>query len=167
MTNGSAAPAGLKLRSSVMDSDEGAVRRIVRSTGFFTEPEIEIAAELVRERLERGEASGYEFLFADSGTQAVGYTCWGEIPCTVGSYDLYWIAVDAARRGEGIGGWLLRLTEDRVREAGGRRIYIETSGRELYVPTQGFYLRQGYDLVAKLEEFYAAGDPKLVYAKAL
>ena len=157
--------ARLTLREEPRPDDEAAVRRVVESTGFFRPDEIEIAAELVRERLERGMASGYLFVFAEDQGQVVGYTCYGEIGCTLGSYDLYWIAVDDRLRGHGIGAWLLRETECRIRERGGRRVYIETSGQGLYAPTQGFYLRCGYELEARLEHFYEPGDAKLIYAK--
>ena len=34
----------------------------------------------------------------------IGYVCYGPIACTVGSFDLYWIAVDRRRaRGRGSG----------------------------------------------------------------
>jgi ribosomal protein S18 acetylase RimI-like enzyme len=159
----------MRLRDDVRPGDEAAVRRIVGSTGFFHAAEIEIAAELVRERQLRGLASGYRFLFAESvaDDRVVGYSCFGEIPCSIGSYDLYWIAVDATAQRHGLGRRLLAVTEDVVRALGGRRIYIETSGRAQYRPTQAFYERCGYRLEAELADFYAPGDPKLIYVRSL
>ena len=160
----------LRWRSEVRPSDPEAVRRVVASTNFFTAAEIEIAVELVVERLAKGLASGYRFVFAESTGAAgpvVGYSCFGEIPCTVGSYDLYWIAVDASAQRGGLGRRILEQSEREMRALAGRRVYIETSGRELYRPTQQFYLRCGYRLEAELADFYAAGDPKQIYVKAL
>jgi ribosomal protein S18 acetylase RimI-like enzyme len=162
-------PEAMRLRADVLPGDEAAVRRIVASTGFFHAGEIEIAAELVRERILRGLASGYRFLFAESvaAGNVVAYSCFGEIPCSVGSYDLYWIAVDAVAQRHGFGRRLLAATEDVVRGLGGRRLYIETSGRGLYRPTRAFYERCGYRLEAELADFYSPGDAKLIYVKAL
>jgi ribosomal protein S18 acetylase RimI-like enzyme len=161
----------LRLREEPRASDEAEIRRIVESTRFFRADEADVAAELVRERLQRGLESGYLFVFADPIDDAcgrlVGYTCYGEIACTLGSYDLYWIAVDDAYRGRHVGQWLLEETERRIAARGGRRVYIETSGSDLYAPTQGFYTRCGYVLEAKLEHFYTHGDPKLIYGKGL
>jgi ribosomal protein S18 acetylase RimI-like enzyme len=160
----------LRLREEPENVDIAAVRQMVESTGFFSADEVSIAVELVEARLARGLASGYRFLFAEpleGDDPAVAYTCYGEIPCTVGSYDLYWIAVRDAVRGRRIGHWLLAETEQRIRALHGRQIYIETSGRDLYASTQGFYARCGYELVARLDDFYADGDPKLVYTKRL
>ncbi len=158
-------------RNDPHDSDVGAIRRIVTSTGFFAPSEIEIAVELIEQWLNQGDASGYRFVFADAGNgesaRAVGYACFGEIPCTVGSYDLYWIAVDHAHRGGGLGRALVAEVERQVRELGGRRLYAETSGRDQYEPTRAFYRKTGFIEEARFEDFYAPGDAKVVYGKRI
>lgn len=155
------------LRSDVRPSDRDAVRAIVASTGFFSDAEVDVAVELVDERLARGAASGYEFLFAEREGRVVGYACHGEIPCTVGSHDLYWIAVREDVRGTGLGRLLLDEVERRIASAGGRMVIIETSTRAQYTPTRGFYERCGYDTAATIEDFYAPGDGKAVLVKRL
>jgi ribosomal protein S18 acetylase RimI-like enzyme len=177
-------PASVVLRDTVRPDDAQIVRDLVVSTGFFADHEVDVAVELVQERLSRGEASGYFFVFADlkapplprregagggfSGKeQTVGYVCYGPIACTVGSYDLYWLAVDQTLRNCGLGRILVKACEDRVAKMGGRRIYIETAGRELYKPTQAFYERCGYKAEAVLKDFYSPGDPKIIYSKAM
>jgi len=154
-------------RESIRYSDLDAVRDIVRSTGYFSEEEIDVACELVSERLLRGEKSGYHFLFVECSGQVTAYSCFGRIPGTACSYDLYWIAVRNDCRGQGIGKQLLEKTEKRVDQMGGCRIYIETSSRILYEPTRQFYLRCGYKTAAILDDFYAPGDHKIVYLKTL
>jgi GNAT superfamily N-acetyltransferase len=147
--------------------DCAAVRAIVASTGFFNPAEVGIAVELVEERLARGERSGYFFVFAEREDEVPGYACYGPIDGTEGSFDLYWIAVDHGRRGHGLGRALMRATERLVRAAGGRRIYAETSGRPQYEPTRRFYERLGFIAETRLRDFYAAGDDKVFYVKAL
>lgn len=154
-------------RTDARPSDAAAIRRIVRSSGFFRDDEIDVAVELVDERLARGEASGYHFLFAEVGDHVVGYTCFGPIACTVSSFDLFWIAVDESRRGTGLGRALLERTEAIIRSMGGTRVYIETSGKAQYDPTRGFYTRCGYGREAELADFYAPGDSKVIYSRAL
>ncbi|MDZ7371200.1 MAG: GNAT family N-acetyltransferase [candidate division KSB1 bacterium] len=154
-------------RRTVLPQDRESVREIVTSAGFFYPAEIPIAVELVNERLEKGEASGYHFIFAEIDGKTVGYACYGPIPCTMASWDLYWIAVHQKVRGQGIGKALLRECEAAVRNAGGRRLYIETSGRELYAPTRAFYLANGCILEATLKDFYAPGDDKCIFVKVL
>ena len=153
------------MRAEVTRQDSDVVREIVAATGFFSAAEVDVAVELVDERLSKGPASGYEFLFADVGGETIGYACYGPIACTVGSYDLYWLAVRPEYQGHGLGRLLMWATEDRIRAVGGRRVYIETSGREQYFPTRAFYERCGYRVEAMLADFYSPGDAKYVYCR--
>jgi GNAT superfamily N-acetyltransferase len=152
-------------REEVRPADAGAVRRLVEATGFFHPEEIDIAQELVDERLAKGEASGYLFLFAEEDGELVGYSCYGIIPLTVASWDLYWIAVHPSRQGTGLGRRLLAATEARIRDAGGGAAYAETSGRPQYEPTRAFYTRCGYDTAAVFPDFYGPDDAKHVFVK--
>src|SRR5262249_25583772 len=83
----------LSWRDSVKTADIERIRAIAEMTGVFTKAEIDIAAELVEERLSKGAASGYEFVLLESRGELMGYACYGLTPGTDASYDLYWIAV--------------------------------------------------------------------------
>lgn len=157
----------LDYRQEVRVSDCAQIRLIVTSTGVFSPDEVEVAVELAQERLQRGTASGYEFVFAEHCGQIIAYTCYGPIACTTASYDLYWIAVQAAFRGVGVGKQLLAHSENLIRSDGGQRLYVETSSRTDYHPTRTFYERCGYRLEALLNDFYAPGDSKIIYLKVL
>ncbi len=157
----------LTFRYEVVASDIRTVRLIVESTGFFHPPEVDVAVELVEERLQRGAASGYFFVFAERDGQPIGYSCYGPIACTISSFDVYWVAVHRDAQQLGLGMRLMSLTEDLIRDHGGRRIYVETSGQDKYLPTRCFYDRCGYIHAAELPEFYGAGDSKVIYLKVL
>ncbi len=155
------------LRTDVQKSDREIVRTLVHATGFFSDEEEAIAVELVEECLAKGAASGYAFLFAEQGGRALGYACYGRIPLTQASFDLYWIVVDPAAQGGGIGPRRLAAAARAVAEAGGTALYAETSSREQYAPTRRFYLASGYGVAGEFPDFYAPGDGKLVFAKRL
>lgn len=157
----------VSFRYDVASDDPGIVRRMIDATGFFHPYETEIAVELVDDRLAKGHASDYHFVFAEIDGQTCGYTCYGEIGCTEGSYDLYWIAVDPSQQRRGLGRLLLAESERLIAERNGRHVYIETSNRPLYLPTRGFYLGAGYDEAAVLKDFYAEADDKVIYVKRL
>lgn len=158
----------LGFRQEVRPADRDAVRRILESSNYFYPYEIQVATELVDERVNRGLVSGYYFIFADAGAgETVGFTCFGPIACTVSSYDLHWIAVHQAQRGRGPGALLLSETEKLVMALGGTRLYAETSGRALYEPTRKFYRKHGYAEDAVLRDFYGPGDDKVVFRKLL
>jgi D-alanine-D-alanine ligase len=164
-------------RREVVPGDRQAVRELLESSGYFYPEEVEVAVELVEERLARGDASGYQFLLAETGggepgegaagARVAGYSCFGPIPATRGGYDLYWIAVHEEFRRERLGTELLQRSEEIIRAQGGRRIYVETSGRAQYEPTRTFYRSRGYREEAALEDFYGPGDAKIIYLKEL
>jgi D-alanine-D-alanine ligase len=162
----SRAVASRDFRHDVAPSDADAVRRIVASTGFFSPAEVDVAVELIEDRLTKGDRSEYRFIFADSEGSPAGYVCYGPIACTIGSYDLYWIAVHDKHRGGGLGTKLMAEAQRVIAIEGGRRIYVETSSRPQYQPTREFYLKCGYRIEATLEDFYSQGDAKVILVKS-
>ena len=161
------ADAPITFRHHVLESDPALVRQLAESTGFFRPDEVDVAVELVEERLQKGEPSGYEFVFAESQGQAAGYACYGPIACTIGSFDLYWIVVGQAHQRRGIGQLLLEESECQIRRRSGRNVYVETSSRPQYAPTRAFYERCRYRIEATLENFYDVGDDKVILVKTL
>lgn len=160
-------PLPLEFIQNVTQADVEVIRRLAASTDFFTANEVEIAVELVEERIAKGTASGYEFILARQDGRVLGYTCFGPIPATQSVYDLYWIVVDADAQGQGIGRQLLKQTVEAVRALGGDWLYADTSSQEKYTPTRAFYRRQGFRKVAELEDFYRPGDNKVIFKKRL
>jgi len=108
----------------------------------------------------------YTALGADAEGRLVGWICWGPTPCTLGTYDLYWMAVDPAAQRSGIGTALLAEMERRVARRA-RLIVVETAGRADYAPTRRFYEARGYRPTARIPEFYAPEDDLVVYTKRL
>lgn len=160
-------PVKVILRSEVIPSDPFDVEQIIMSTGFFRPDEVPVAVELVAEGLEKGADSGYEYVFAMVDGLTVAYACFGLIPCTIYSYDLYWIATHEAYRGQGLGKTVLREVEKAIAALGGKSIYVETSYLPIYEPTRAFYLKNNYIEKARFEDFYNDGDDKVVYVKRL
>lgn len=157
----------IKFRYEVMPEDLEAIRRLAESTGFFYSDEVDVAEELVRERLAKGDNSGYYFVLAEYAGRLAGYSCYGPIACTASSFDVYWIVVDPDLQGRGIGRRLLMETERLVRAAKGERVYVETSQRPLYTSTREFYEKNSYKAQSLLENFYGPGDGKVTYCKIL
>ena len=165
MSGRSAKRSRVRTRTHPRHSDLRALRRLVESTGVFYPEEIEIAMELLEERLRRGARSGYEFIFADRAGELVGYCAWGAVPLTKGSYDLYWIATHPAFQGGGVGTLLLDEVERRLRQREARMLVVETSSRSDYTATRKFYETRGYNASATVTDFYAPGDHRVIYAK--
>ena len=155
------------LRQTVTTEDKQNVREILFSSGFFYDFEIDVAIELVEERLNTGLGCGYFFVFAEVEGRTVGYTCFNLVPCTKQSFDINWIGVHESMRGKGIGAVLLAETERIINDMDGNGVYLETSSRGKYIPTHHFYLKCGYIIEAQIKDFYDYGDDKLIFVKRL
>jgi ribosomal protein S18 acetylase RimI-like enzyme len=150
---------------------------ILEATGSFRDDEIAVALELFDEvfanqaRAPFDPGAGvesYEFIgaFTRDG-ELTGYACYGATPGTLGTYDLYWIAVHPEHQGAGGGSRLLDEVERRLREREARMLVVETSAKIDYESTRRFYERRGYGEYARISDFYAFGDDRVIYAKRL
>jgi ribosomal protein S18 acetylase RimI-like enzyme len=97
----------------------------------------------------------------------MGFACYGPTMGTDRTYDLYWIAVDRAAHGSGCGSALLSEVERRLEALHARMLVIETSSRSDYAATRTFYLRRGYVEAARVREFYAPQDDRIILTKRL
>jgi ribosomal protein S18 acetylase RimI-like enzyme len=149
-------------------ADRAPLGAILDATGAFSDEEVAVALELIDLGLAEPPSRDYLFLVAaDDDDRATGYACWGRVPFTDGVFDLYWIAVDPAAQGGGVGRRLMAEVEADVRERDGRLVLVETAGKPSYAATRAFYERIGYREVARIPDFYRDGDDKVIYGKTL
>jgi ribosomal protein S18 acetylase RimI-like enzyme len=145
-------------------ADRRRIEEITRAVRVFRDVEVPVALEVFD-----GAVAGspdYIALGATLDERLVGWICWGPTPCALGTYDLYWMAVDPAAQAAGIGTALLREMEGRL-AGSARLIVVETAGRPDYRPTRAFYEARGYRKAAVIPDFYAPGDDQVVYVKTL
>ncbi len=113
-----------------------------------------------------GETNAHRWIVFDDGdVRGVAYYVPEEM--TDGTWNVLMIAVDPPSHGRGIGSALMRFIETELAEQGERVLLVETSGLPEFERTRGFYDMLGYDREARIREFYAAGDDKIVFRKAL
>jgi ribosomal protein S18 acetylase RimI-like enzyme len=158
------AKQGMNIRKTV-DDDREAIMKAVVDTDFFRHNEVAIALEVLDASLKCGEDGEYQSYTAELDGIPVGWVCLGHTPCTVATYDIYWIVVSPSCQGKGVGKALMEHAEKLIAEAGGKVIVVETAGRAVYEPTRQFYLKLNYIEEARLKDFYAEGDDKVVYIK--
>jgi ribosomal protein S18 acetylase RimI-like enzyme len=156
----------LKIRPMSLE-DRPVLLGILENTPEFKTFEVDVAREVIDSYLAHGVISGYIIQVAEDNDGVAGYICYGETPCTVGSWSIYWIAVDRSRRAKGIGKTLSDTAETAIKEANGRLIFIETSSTPAYENTRRFYLKRGYEVIARIPDFYAPGDDKLILQRKL
>lgn len=144
-------------------ADRGELERITRATKVFKEYEIPVALEVFDAAIRPGQTD-YEGTAAVVEDRFVGWAAWGERPCTEGTWDLYWIAVDPALHGAGVGSTILEEVERRLRGRA-RLLVVETGGRPAYDATRAFYLAKGYEMAATIPDLYAPGDAQVILTK--
>jgi len=146
--------------------DKAPVLGLIRATEFFTAAEVGVAEELVDVYLDRPDQKDYSVMVVENDQGApAGYMTWGPTPLAEDAYDLYWMAVAPSDQGKGRGKELVRWLEAEVGRRNGRIIIIETSSQPKYHGTRQFYIDLGYKEVARIPDFYRAGDDRVIYAK--
>lgn len=164
---------GITIRPLRRD-DRASIQRILHETKVFLEAEVLCALELIDVYLNNSAQKDYWLACAvDVTDQPLGYVCYGPTPMTAGTYDLYWIAVDPAQHGRGAGSLLIKYVEQQVchpermacSTEPARLVVIETSSLPRYESARRLYRRHQYGEVARIPDFYADGDDRVLYTK--
>jgi ribosomal protein S18 acetylase RimI-like enzyme len=150
------------------NTDRDNIYNILVDTNNFNDDEIKIAMELIDVYINDEEQNDYE-IFVDENDDGVinGYVCIGPRPLTVGTYDLYWIAVNPNVQSRGIGSKLISHIENYLKDNGVRLILIETSGKLSYEKERKFYEKNLYGKLVEIKDFYNVGDSLVIYGKYL
>ena len=148
-------------------ADKPSIVKILGDTPEFKPSEVEVAEELIDSYIRDPVGSGYHILVAEVDSTVAGYICYGPTPLSEGTWDLYWEAVAQEERGQGIGSMLMESAEREIIRAKGRLAIIETSSTPAYEATRRFHIGHGYEIVARIPDFYASGDDKLILQKRL
>jgi len=156
----------VKIRPMV-NSDKPEVMKILHTTPEFNTADVNVAEELIDSYLNYGTNYGYYILVAEVDKIPTGYICYGRTPLTVGTWDIYWIAVSTNKQRRGVGRTLLTSAESIIKNNHGRLILIETSSKPEYGKTRLFYKNQGYEVISRIPDFYALGDDRLIFYKSL
>ena len=147
-------------------SDRPNIAQILAHIPSFDEADQVVALELIDIALNQPEQEDYLHIVAvEEKDQPVGYACYGPTPLTDRVFSLYWIAVEPAIAGQGIGTQILRAVEDRLISQKARMLLIETSSGPDYELTRRFYIKNGYPLVETLKDFYRDGEDRVIYGR--
>jgi ribosomal protein S18 acetylase RimI-like enzyme len=152
----------------MVQTDRSIIAGLIVSVDHFNQAEAECALELIDLYLNDPQQTDYQIIVAgDSGVQLHAYACWGPVPLTRGTYDLYWIATHPGSRGRGFGRALISYIENELRAKGGRLLVAETSAKKSYEGTVEFYRRLGFETASHIKDFYDVGDDRLIFVKRL
>ena len=150
---------------------------MLAETNSFRPNELRVAEEVFDDAIAKGPKGDYQSFVAEEKrntarrashtAQQVGWLCFGPTPCTVGTFDIYWVVVHPQCQNRGAGSFLMRYAERLIKKRSGRMIVVDTSGSPRYLSARRFYRRNGYHRSARLKNFYAPADDKIIYVKYL
>ena len=86
---------------------------------------------------------------------------------TDGTWNMRAIAVAPAHQGQGAGAAITADLEQRLKTMGARVLIVDTSCTDDFAQTRAFYSKNGYETEARIRDFWAAGDDKVIFRKAL
>jgi ribosomal protein S18 acetylase RimI-like enzyme len=86
---------------------------------------------------------------------------------TDGTWNMLALAVHPSMQGKGIGSAVVKHLETTLLERGQRVLIAETSGTQEFESTREFYRKNGFFEEARIRDFWAAGNDKIVFWKKL
>ena len=152
----------------LFEKDRARLLSLLIRTRAFTSAEIDVAMELIDIVLKDPIQKDYQVdCIVDDQDLVIGYICHGPTPMAQGTFDLYWIAVDPDFQEQGVGSKLLGFLEEGVKARGGRMILADTSTVPHYEKTKKFYVKNGFQEVAKIPDYYHPGNDRITFCRRL
>ncbi len=140
----------------------GKIKEIINSTELFPSELIDtMTADYFQEN------TNQEIWLTYNNPEPLGILYCAPERMTDGTYNALLLAIDKKHQGKGIGGALMHHLEQQLISDGHRLLLVETSGQADFEQTRQFYLKSGYEIVARIPEYYEAGDDKIVFFKIL
>lgn len=113
------------------------------------------------------QESGDLWLTAEVDGKAVGFCYALPEQLTEATWNMLAIAVLPDFQGDGIGAGLVGAMESAIEGSDGRVLIVDTSGTDEFAETRQFYLNNSYEQEARIRDFWADGDDKVIFRKAL
>jgi len=145
-------------------ADVDGVLELVNASGMFAPDDVEEIKSRLAMHFESQNGSLW-ITYEEQGLEGIAY-CVPE-PMTKGAWNLLMLLVRQDKQGQGHGAALVAHVTQLLTQAGGRLLLVETSGTEDFESAQRFYGKCGFAAVARIPDFYDAGDDKIIFTKSL
>lgn len=143
--------------------DLPALRDILDATALFTS---EMLPEFIAGFLSEDPSEDL-WLTCEKDGKAIGFCYAKPEEMTDGTWNMLAIAVMPAHQGTALGAALMRALETALKTQGARILIVDTSGTDDFALTRKFYQKNGYTQEARIRDFWAEGDDKIIFHKAL
>ena len=137
--------------------------RLVHGIGILEADEVDTFATMIAGTI-AGAMPGHRWFVLDGGALlGCAYAAPGEFQTDV--WDLWFIGLVPGARRTGGGRRLVIAVEEAARAAGARMLIVETGGAAKFAGARAFYLALGYHEEARVRDYYAPGDDKVIYRR--
>lgn len=143
--------------------DVPSIQRIVAVNDMFPP---DMVPGMLRDFLERADGCDDHWLTCVVDGRIAGFCYAAPEPLTDGTWNMLAIAVMPGSQRSGVGTALASAVETALRERG-RVLIADTSGSDAFASARRFYAKAGFVEEARIRDFWAAGDDKVVFWKAL
>jgi ribosomal protein S18 acetylase RimI-like enzyme len=144
-------------------SDIPALKTVLDQTGLFPS---EMLPDMISEFL-NDNRSNELWLTGEVNRDVVGFCYAVPEKLTEGTWNMLAIAVLPSQQANGVGGAIVAHLENYLRSQNHRVLIAETSGTMQFEQTRAFYRKCGYCEEARIRDFWAAGDDKIIFWKVL
>jgi ribosomal protein S18 acetylase RimI-like enzyme len=148
---------------STTQEDIPAIKKVLDETGLFPS---EALADMIQSYFSELETPDI-WLTCELEHQGIGFCYAMPETATDGTWNMLAIAVLPSLQGSGAGAAIVTTLEATLRATGNRVLIVDTSAGEVYAKARQFYRGIGYTEEARIREFWAAGDDKIVFWKSL
>lgn len=107
------------------------------------------------------------WLTCEANGKAVGFCYAVPEELAEGAWNELAIAILPTEQENGFGGAITKHLEAELKERGQRILIADTSSVDEFAQTREFYRKNGYSEEARIRDFWAAGDDKVVFWKSL
>ena len=143
-------------------NDVAALQRVLQVTDLFP-------PDLLPDMLSAGTGEDAIWLTCrrDEADEPIGFLYAVPERLAEGTWNMLAIAVLPEAQNGGAGRCLTEALEKRLRDRGARILLADTSGLADFEATRTFYRARGYEEEARVRDFWAEGDDKVTFRKAL
>lgn len=110
---------------------------------------------------------GARWYVAERHAAVIGFLFSEPEMLTDGTHNLRAMATEPDARAQGVGSALIHRLERDLAAAGQRVLLVETSSAPAFAETRRFYASRGFREEARIAEFWAAGEDKVIFWKAI
>jgi ribosomal protein S18 acetylase RimI-like enzyme len=148
-------------------SDSSSVTMLGIAAEMFMPEDAGFLNQMMLDYFEKNRAEGHACIIDEHEGNPRGVAYFVPVKATDRVWELLMIAVHPAQQGSGHGAAMMAHMEASLRERGQRLVLVQTSASPRYERTRAFYLKLGYEIEARVRDYYTEGEDMIMFRKDL